>query len=84
MPVALLRGRVFLKLVPKYPPFEAVISSPEILYRRTPELMDLVEDSLDLDYKNPSDSCTMVETPQNSDSKSQLLISSDHEGETKG
>jgi hypothetical protein len=73
--VALLRGRVFLKLVLRYPPFEAVVSSPEILYRKGPKVEDIVEDYVELNLK------AVAEILQNNEDRTVMLIKSgDHEG----
>jgi hypothetical protein len=72
--VALLRGRVFLKLVLRYPPFEAVVSSPEILYRKGPKVEDIVDDYVELNLK------AVAEILQNNENRTIMLINSDHEG----
>jgi hypothetical protein len=73
--VALLRGRVFLKLVLRYPPFEAVVSSPEILYRKGPKVEDIVDDYVELNLK------AVAEILQNNEDRTVMLIKSgDHEG----
>lgn len=75
--MALLRGRVFLKFVLRYPPFEAVVSSPEILYQKGPQPKDIVADYVELNLK------AVEEILQNNEDKDHLLINSDHEGEKK-
>jgi hypothetical protein len=61
----------------KIPPLEAVVSSPEILYRKSPQLEDIVEDQVELDLE------AVAKALQNIEDRSQLVIYNDREGEKK-
>lgn len=53
------------------------MSSPEILYRKSPQLEDIVEDQVELDLQ------AVAKALQNIEDRSQLVIYNDREGEKK-